>query len=257
MLLETVFRFKPDLMVVVLFTEELNKETIKRISSMGDIITLNWFCDDHWRFEKFSKKWAPCFNWVITTDYAAIEKYSKIGVDNVILSQWACNHRLYFKMDLPKIYDVSFIGQPHGNRRQVINTLRKAGIDVRTWGYGWKEGKLTLREMVEVINQLKINLNLNKTSVPGHEQIKGRDFEIPGCGGFLLTGFSANIEEYYKIGEEIVCYSDIDDLVGKIRYYLQHNEEREDIAAHGYRRTLHDHTYDLRFKTIFREIGIG
>ena len=38
------------------------------------------------------------------------------------------------------------------------------------------------------------------------KQIKGRNFEIPGCGGFLLTDYVPGLERYFQIGEEIVCY---------------------------------------------------
>lgn len=256
MLLETVYRYDPDLMFTVLFRDELDKAVIKEISEQTRTVTVNWFCDDHWRFESYSRHWAPAFNWVTTTAKSALRKYEELGYRNVILTQWACNHFLYRKLNLPHLYDVTFVGQPHGDRRLVIKRLRKAGIDVRTWGYGWKQGKVTQREMVQIFNQTKINLNLSNASVPGTDQIKGRNFEIPGCGGFLLTGYAPHLEEYYDIGKEIVCFDDIDDLMDKIRYYLVHDDEREMIALAGYQRTIRDHTYDKRFHHVFSHIGL-
>ena len=46
----------------------------------------------------------------------------------------ASNHFMYQKLDLAPRYDVTFVGQPHGNRRQIIEALRRAGVDVHVWG---------------------------------------------------------------------------------------------------------------------------
>ena len=257
MLLETVYRYDPDLMFVVLFRNELDNEVVKEISTRTRTITINWFCDDHWRFDNYSRYWAPVFNWVVTTAKSVLPKYKEIGYENVIHAQWACNHFLYRKLDLPYLYDVTFVGQPHGNRRQVISRLKKAGIDVKVWGYGWAVGRVSQSEMIKIFNQSKINLNLSNASRPGVEQIKGRDFEVPGCGGFLITGYAENIEEYFDVGKEIVCYRDVDDLVNKIRHYLKYDDEREAIAKAGYARVLREHTYERRFRNIFRTIGVS
>ena len=111
--------------------------------------------------------------------------------------------------------------------------------------------------MIKIFNQSKINLNLSNASRLGVEQIKGRDFEVPGCGGFLITGYAENIEEYFDVGKEIVCYRDVDDLVNKIRHYLKYDDEREAIAKAGYARVLREHTYERRFRNIFRTIGVS
>jgi spore maturation protein CgeB len=212
MLLETVYRYNPELMFVVLFRNELDKEIIKEISTNTETITINWFCDDHWRFDNYSRYWAPTFNWVTTTAKSALPKYK--------------------------------------------NKIKKAGIAVKVWGYGWPSGKVSQSEMIKIFNCSKINLNLSNASRPGVEQIKGRDFEIPGCGGFLNTGYSENINEYFNVDKEIICYRDVDDLIDKIRYYLDHDDEREEIAKAGYFRVLDEHTYEKRFLDIFKSTGV-
>lgn len=256
MLLEAEYRFNPDIVFSVLFKNELDYETIQEITRRKHAITVNWFCDDQWRFDNFSRFWGPHFDWVVTTAKSAIHKYNTAGIHNVILSQWACNHRLYYPMQLPKLYDVTFVGQPHGNRREIINQLRSAGLNVRVWGHGWKSGRVSQYQMVRIFNQSRINLNLSNASVPMSQQIKGRNFEIPGCGGFLLTNYVENLEEYYNINQEIVCFDQVDDLIDKARYYLTHEAERALIAEAGYRRTLLDHTFDARFIEILRIINL-
>lgn len=253
MLMETAYRYKPDLTFFVLFADELQKDTIGSITKEV-CTTVNWFTDDHWRFNKFSRHWAPYFSWAITTTRSALVKYHSEGIENVLLSQWACNHRLCYPMNLEKIYDVSFVGQPHSNRREVINQLRRSGIEVNTWGYGWKSGKIRQSEMVRIFNQSKINLNLSSSSAPGQDQIKGRNFEILGCGGFLLTEYVEELEDYYRPGEELEFFYGVDDLRDKIEFYLKKEDTREAIATRGYQRTIKDHTYDRRFQQLFNQI---
>ena len=266
LLWQTVLRERPELLFCILFRDELDKNTIKRISTKTDTMTLNWFCDDHWRFDDFSRYWAPMFNWVATTASSALPKYKALGYDNVIKTQWACNHFMYKPYAGPLEYDVTFVGQLYGNRRRVISKLRQAGMDAQAWGFGWENGRLSQEEMIRLFCQSKINLNLTAASRQGTlsflpwrrktEQIKGRNFEVPGCAGFLLTGHADNLEQYYELGAEIVCFDNTRELIEKARYYLGHEEERAQIAEAGRQRTLRDHTYEHRFNEIFARMGL-
>ena len=58
---------------------------------------MNWFADDHWRFEGFTQPYAPAFDWSITTDRDALPKYRAMGVERVLLSQWGVNRYAYSK----------------------------------------------------------------------------------------------------------------------------------------------------------------
>ncbi len=290
-LLEVVEKEKPQLCLFFLFVEQIKKETVKKITEKG-FLTMNWFADDLWRFYNFSRYWAPYFNWVSTDQPCRLKDYYKIGYKNVVIGGWACNHNIYKPLNLPKIYDVTFVGQPHGNRKKIVAQIKKAGIKIECFGRGWPNGKVSQKEMVKIFSQSKINLNFSKCSgrltpryfaqiflrkedrkirlnnpkywVPNlksvlarrQKEIKGRIFEIPGCRGFLLTDYAPGLEKYYEIGKEIECFYDIKDLIEKIKYYLEHEEEREKIAFNGYKRTFRDHTYEKRFNEIFKIIGL-
>src|SRR5262249_13056739 len=84
MLLDLVRAEEPDLLFCVLFTDELDPAAIRHVSEETGTTTLNWFCDDHWRFDAYSRHWAPCFNWAVTTAGSAPAKYAQIGCDHVI-----------------------------------------------------------------------------------------------------------------------------------------------------------------------------
>lgn len=83
-----------------------------------------------------------------------------------------------------------------------------------------------------------------------------RLFEVPGRGGFSIFPDIKGVEECYEDGKEIVLYKhgDLQDLKTKIDYYLTHETEREAIRKAGFERTVRDHTYVNRWKTILETI---
>jgi spore maturation protein CgeB len=261
-LLETVEIVKPDAVFFVLYTDEFIIETLKQIAQK--VPTFNWFCDDHWRFDYFSSRYAPAFSYVSTTDRETLPKYSAIGYNNVIMTQWACNHRDYEKIPgAKKQYEVSFVGQAHGTRKLVMKYLQLKGIKVHAFGRGWKNGRISQEQMIGIFNQSKINLNLSNASWNIHtlfrrkEQIKGRNFEVPGTGSFLLTNYVQGLEHYFDLEKEMVCFHSLNDMVSKIRFYLEHENLREEIALRAYKRTLKEHTYEQRFRAIFEKMGFS
>lgn len=266
---EVVRSDSPDLLFCCLFEEQIQIETMSRISRDTDTVTFNWFCDDHWRFDTFSRRWAPAFNYVSTTSSAAMSKYLRAGHTNVMKTQWACNHFLYRPVSAPLRYDVTFVGQPHGRREDYIRALRAAGVDVRVWGQGWESGRLSQQEMIEVFGRSRINLNFSEASTRGPEprwrrlfpgrlprQIKGRNFEVLGCGGFLLTETADNLSDYYVPGSEVATFHGIRDGVRKVVDYLADEASRARIARAGLDRTLREHTYEHRFSAIFEHMGV-
>lgn len=266
---------RPDLLFCAVARDEIDIEVMSQISRSGATVTYNWFFDDVWAFELLARKYSHAFNWVSTTAPSALPKYRSIGYENVIKTQFACNHFLYGPSGGEKYYSVTFVGQPHGKRREYVNTLRRAGVDVKAWGYGWEAGRLTLDEMREVFSTSKVNLNLTDASAPSIRtgwrtrfseslirkkqhppgQIKGRNFEVPGCSGFMLTDMAEDLDQFYKPNKEIGVFRGVDDLIQKTRYYLEHEDERETIAKAGYQRTLREHTYEQRFNQIFSRMG--
>lgn len=260
LLWETVKKEKPRYLVSVLFDPKHDPlaEVLRRISFETDTTTVNWFCDDHWRFDNYSQFVAKNFNFAVTTDSTAVPKYKAIGLgDRVIKSQWACNHEMYRPIDCRREIEVSFVGQPHGNRPQIVQRLLSLGINLQVFGYGWQGARrLPFHEMVRVFSRSRINLNLSNASVDDtHQQIKGRNFEVPGTGNFLLTGPADNLEEYYTDRKEVAVFRSPEEMVDMIRYHSTHDSERDAIAAAGYRRTLEEHTWERRWSEIFTRVN--
>lgn len=123
-------------------------------------------------------------------------------------------------------------------------------------------GLLSDEEMIRMYSRSKINLGFSScgdTHRTGERilQVRLRDFEVPMSGGFYMVEYMEELEEFFAIGREIVCYTCIDDLIEKIRYYLSHDSEREAIRRAGRERCLHDHTWHRRFQDAFRQMGLS
>ncbi len=149
---------------------------------------------------------------------------------------------------------MTFVGGRHGWRPEFVDTLRKEGIQLHTFGKGWNE-RISFEDMIRLFSESKINLNFSSSSVdPNLKQIKGRVFEIPMCGGFLLTEYAEGLEEWFRIDAEIACFAEVEEAIEKIRHYLSHEEERRQVAESGYRRAIECHSWDLRFLEVFQII---
>ena len=116
--------------------------------------------------------------------------------------------------------------------------------------------------MIHMYSRSKINLGFSACGMT-HEtdertvQIRLRDFEVPMSGGFYLVEYMEELEEFFDIGKEIVCYNGPEDLAGKIKYYLEHDSQREKIRRAGYARALRNHTWHQRFEMAFKQMGMG
>ena len=282
LLLTEVERVRPDLVFFFLYQDEFDQSVVRGLTDRG-VPTFNWFADDHWRFDSFSSRWAPCFTLVSTTAASAVPKYEQLGL-KVHKTQWAANTDLYLPHGRPCAHDVTFVGQVYGDRQEVVNGLRAAGVAVETFGTGWavspwarkvasKRGirglgggrylksrggrtRVDQDSMIEVFEASRINLNLTDASQGGEPQIKGRTFEVPACGGFLLTEPAEELDRYYRPDAEIAVLQDPAQLLVMVRYYLAHTQERKEIARAGYERTRAEHTYRQRLGAIFLELGL-
>jgi spore maturation protein CgeB len=121
---------------------------------------------------------------------------------------------------------------------------------------------LSDEDMVSMFSRSKISLGFSSVGDTGStrqpiRQVRLRDFEAPMSGAFYMLEYLEEIEEFFVPGKEIVCFDGPVDLVEKCRYYLSHDEEREEIGRAGRERALRDHTWQRRLAAAFVEMGFG
>ena len=113
-------------------------------------------------------------------------------------------------------------------------------------------GASTLTEMPKVFQASKINLNM--TMRPIETGLSLRVWDVLGCGGFLLTNYQAELPSYFEIGKDLDAYESLPELSEKVQYYLTHEEERIEIAIHGYEKTARLHSYENRLAEMMQMV---
>lgn len=114
-------------------------------------------------------------------------------------------------------------------------------------------------ELVKMYSRSKINLGFSGCGETHLEkerivQVRLRDFEVPMSGGFYMVEYMDELAEFFEIGVEIVCYSGPKDLADKVRYYLSHDDERQEIRQRGQSRCVRDHTWRKRLTDAFAQM---
>lgn len=104
-------------------------------------------------------------------------------------------------------------------------------------------------DMLELFMRSKIVLNFH-IGVAGDYAGNMRMFEVTGVGSCLLTDNKKNMPELFNIDSEVVVYANEEDCVAKVKWLLDHEDEREKIALAGQKKTLQYHTVENRCKTI-------
>tara|TARA_R100000908_G_C3749408_1_gene144217 strand:- start:968 stop:1858 length:891 start_codon:yes stop_codon:yes gene_type:complete len=122
--------------------------------------------------------------------------------------------------DIPKVNDVTFIGNIYGNRAQMLQKI-SSKVNVVSNAYGTKHA-------VEVS---KSRINLNFCTGDGASD---RVYKTLAAKGFLMSDDWHGREEVLTNGEDIIIFKDIEDLNEKINFYLANPFYAEKIAESGY-----------------------
>lgn len=239
-------------------------KTLEKIKSFG-IPMINESLDDERKFRskkgkdgfyRGMKDICKYFDISLTTSKSAIVKYLVEGA-NPIYKDYAGNEKIYKNLNSEKEYDVGFVGAIYGIRGEYVKYLQENGINVYAKGNGWKNGFATDDEMVEIFNKSKIVLGFSTVGKNDDITIlKGRDFEVPFTGSMYITGYHEELKEYFDLGKDIETYTSKEDLLKKVKYYLENEEERELIAKMGYEKCINNYTAKESYEKVFGYLGL-
>ncbi len=112
----------------------------------------------------------------------------------------------------------------------------------------YKGGADSVTMMPKIFKCSKINLNM--TSRPIKTGIPLRVFDILGAGGFLLTNYQQEIQDYFEIGKDLAVYESQEHLLELIDYYLEKDDLRIQIAENGCEKVRQYHNYRIRLEHI-------
>jgi len=203
--------------------------------------------DDEFQFDWISSSYATIADLVLTTDYVSVNRYRQSGVNAqfVPLPVYIPSDAPLQKKDEQK-YGVSFIGRVDEGKPSRAEFMRflVEEIDVSIFGSSGPDDPLFLstEEMYSVYRNSAVNLNFSgitayiKIDNALFERIRGyklRTFEIAAAGGFCLSEFSISLAECFEDGVDIVFFRNKTELLEKIQYYLEHQDEAKRIVANG------------------------
>ncbi len=191
---------------------------------------------------------------IITEEFAPVlNSFAKFNLDEEILLK---NIDFFVEMIQKKITIVE--------RPEILNIIANQGIDINHFAPKKDERLKNVRfrgylnydtEMPKVFRESKVNLNISlRTILSG---IPLRYMDVMGAGGFLISNYQPELAEFFVDGEEVVMYSSRIDLIDKIQYYLENDEERITIAEKAKERIEKDFSYDVLLDKIFDVVGIG
>jgi spore maturation protein CgeB len=129
---------------------------------------------------------------------------------------------------------------------------------------GWRRlivKKGTIRPQVDYFRELPqvyrgTTVNINCTSFQMRTAVNQRVFDVPACGGFLLSDRQEDMDSFFEVGKEAVCFRSVEEAVSLAAHYLGNEAERKRIAEAGRRRVLAEHTYDRRMAELVGEMSL-
>lgn len=103
--------------------------------------------------------------------------------------------------------------------------------------------------MPQTFRNSKINLNFTLRGIKSG--IPLRCIDVLGAGGFLITNYQKDLEKHFQNKKDLVWYHTPEELLSLIGYYLEHEEERKQIALNGQQKILSLFSYEKQLTTIF------
>jgi len=174
----------------------------------------------------------------------------------------------------PKIYspdgnksvgvpDVVFMANNYGDghfplsgyRIQLVKYLQnQLGDNFGVYGHGWQKcrGNINHSQIDEanIYRSSKIAINVSHYNCERYSS--DRLLRILGTGVMCLSHKYPAIGMDYDNGKDLVCFESFDECYHKIKYYLNQEEERKDIAMNGNKKVLNRNTFNHQVENILK-----
>lgn len=259
-------QFEPDVILFYARPQLLSDEAFELIRQRWKCPLLGMSLDDRVEFFDYGvynttalaySHWAAKFDVNLTNARVALDWYRQRGATARYFPPGFHFEREYETPPNKPDYahPFSFVGSAKAERRVLVEKLLNAGVPVTLFGNGWPNSAWVDRASCAFRNS-QINLGIG-FALPSERftTTKNRDFECPGVGACYLTTYNYELSAFYEIGKEILCYRNFEELLEIHAYYIKRPEECLRIAQAAHRRCFSEHTWENRFRTLFRELG--
>ncbi|MDA8560533.1 glycosyltransferase [Nitrospinae bacterium] len=223
--------------------------------------------DDEHFFDKSSRYYSQGFDLAMTQSRLCMGRYELYGVDSILLPPAFDVSRI---KDLlyEKIYDSCFVGAVTNKigREEYLEHLVENNIDIKIAGSGTSGGVVSVSEMSRIYGSSKIGLSFSGVATNSCldqdiainrriKQTKVRAQEIALMKTFVLAEYVPGIEEFFDVGREIDIFRNRNELLLKVKYYLENDSKREDMTARAFERAVHDCDEQYVWGKLLEEIG--
>ncbi|QHE54112.1 glycosyltransferase [Pontibacillus sp. HMF3514] len=257
---EKLIDFNPDLIICNAGGLTFKKQDMNWLKDRG-IPVLGISLSDPDVFSTVSK-YAKHFTWHTTNSLLTYEKYKNEGFTNIYHMPFGIDSRFFKDRSTDPGYeaDVAVIGHGRPDRYPIAEELCK-NFNTKLYGRNWtttpkcRRGEVRGEEWFKAAYSTKILVNFPRT-VKGYTNIKVGVLEATATGKLLFTEYFDEMEKLFEYGHEVIGYQTKEDLVDKIRFYLQNPEEAKRIGQNGKERCKREHTWEKRFDKLFAEIGL-
>ncbi|NDW09008.1 glycosyltransferase [Dysgonomonas sp. 520] len=183
----------------------------------------------------------------------------------------AFNSRIHKRMEVDKKtledelnIDVVTYGNIYPYRSRMLKILLDNNINLKLYGVKSKrfydnaldkayQNKCILgEEKAKILYGSKIVFNQMHYAEIG--SVNNRFFEANGSGAFQLSDYRPILKDLLPIDPELVSFRTIDEGIEKIKYYLEHTDERIEIAGKVHNHFIQNYTYDHLIEFILKSI---
>jgi spore maturation protein CgeB len=237
---------------------EVRPSTLRRVKKIHPSCVIIGYCpDDMGARHNQSGQFLRCLPWYdvyFTTKSYGVHELRSLGCPRVQFVGNAFDpdtHRpISLTAERTKLTGapVGFVGTFEEDRARSMQFLALQGIRVRIYGNDWQsfhpgtpnmriEGRAVYGdEYAEVLSACDINLCFLRRM--NRDRQTQRSVEIPACGAFMLAERTEEHLALFTEGVEAEFFGSNEELLAKVRYYLDHPEQRKRIAAAGRERCL-------------------
>lgn len=267
-LLRLISEFQPDL-ILVLLGNYVSPVTVRKMRAITKAPIACWSQDAMGTLGRQYLIGAG-FDYIFSKDPVLVDMLRRYtSIEEAHYLPEACNPKAHFPVT-PTDEEMRRFGCElttaatlYYYRAEILQSM--TGFDLRVWGAVPRyydgplrrvaSGKSVFRhDKSACFNAAKIVVN--SLSPLEFASLNARAFEVAGCGGFQLVTASEAVANYFEPGKEIETFHDLSELREKARYYLDHEDERKEIALAGQRRAHAEHTYRHRLQQMLNTMKL-
>lgn len=220
----------------------LHPEFVKELP----VFTVFQCFDDPESSEILSRPVANAYDLCLVGNIAEVDTYRKWGVKNVA---WTPMGLLDGFFDPKLTYDQIFAERRDIDLFMMIDRLspwRKKSLDklaeefpsAHFYGRGWPRGYLPYDQQLSILRRAKIGINIHNSTGP----INFRTYYLPANGIMQICDNKGHLGDIFELGKEVVGFDTVEECIDLCKYYLDHDKERQKIAAEGWKRAVSDYT---------------